>query len=113
MSEEQVAGARRRRSRAEVEQLVAEHAASGSSRVEFCQERGLALGTLARYLKRSRQAQREAIGASRWLAVELPGPGQTAGSGLVVVLSSGRRIEVGRGFDANTLEQLVRLLEPA
>ena len=113
MSEEQVVGARRRRSRAEVEQLVAEHAASGSSRVEFCQERGLALGTLARYLKRSRQAQREAIGASRWLAVELSGPGQTAGSGLVVALSSGRRIEVGRGFDANTLEQLVRLLEPA
>jgi hypothetical protein len=34
-------------------------------------------------------------------------------SGLAVVLAGGRRIEVGRGFDAKTLEQLVRLLEPA
>lgn len=34
-----------------------------------------------------------------------------AASGLAVVLASGRRIEVGRGFDANTLDQLVSLLE--
>jgi hypothetical protein len=32
---------------------------------------------------------------------------------LVLVLGSRRRIEVGRGFDVNTLEQLVRVLEQA
>jgi hypothetical protein len=48
--------------------------------------------------------------------VELAGSHQAgaskAASGLAVVLASGRRIEVGRGFDAKTLEQLVSLLEP-
>ena len=48
--------------------------------------------------------------SSRWVAVELSG-GSGPGSALAVVLLSGRRIEVKRGFDAHTLEQLVRLLE--
>jgi hypothetical protein len=33
------------------------------------------------------------------------------GSALAVVLRSGRRIEVERGFDTGVLEQLVRVLE--
>jgi len=115
VSEEQVFGPRRRRSRAEVEQLVAEYEASGLSRVEFCRGHGLVLSTLARY-RRRRQERGEAAGPSRWVAVELagsrPAGANQAASGLAVVLSSGRRIEVGRGFDANTLEQLLRLLEP-
>jgi hypothetical protein len=115
MSEEQVVARRRRRSRPEAEQLVAEFEASGLSREKFCRERELALSTLARYRKR-RQEQGDAAGPSRWVAVELAGSHQTgaskAASGLAVVLASGRRIEVGRGFDANTLEQLVSLLEP-
>jgi len=37
---------RRRRSRAEVEALVAEFEASGLLRAAFCQQRGLAVGTL-------------------------------------------------------------------
>lgn len=47
------------------------------------------------------------------MAVEFE-PNQAAGtssSGLAVALSSGRRIEVRRGFDAKTLKQLVALLE--
>ena len=52
-------------------------------------------------------------GPSRWLAVELSGAHLAGASGLAVVLTGGRRIEVGRGFDAKTLEQLVSLLEPA
>jgi hypothetical protein len=44
--------------------------------------------------------------------VELSGAHPAGASGLAVVLASGRRIEVGRGFDANTLEQLVSLVEP-
>jgi transposase-like protein len=113
MSEEPVGRPRRRRSRAEVEQLVVEYGTSGMSRVEFCQEYGLALSTLARYQRRRKQGQDESAGPSRWLAVELSGAHPAGASGLAVVLTGGRRIEVGRGFDAQTLQQLVSLLEPA
>jgi len=113
MSEAQVGGPRRRRSRTEVEQLVAEFDACGMSRVEFCQKHGLALSTLARYQGRRAQGREEGAGPSRGLAVELSGAHAAGASGLAVVLTGGRRIEVGRGFDARTLEQLVSLLEPA
>lgn len=97
--------------------MGAEYEASGVSRVEFCRKHGLSLATLARYRKWRRQAQGEAAGVNRWVAVELSGAslavGSCAGSGLAIALSGGRRIEVGRGFDGHTLEQLVRLLEQA
>jgi transposase-like protein len=109
MSEEQVRGRGRRRSRAEAEQVVAEYEASGLSRQEFCLQHGLAVVTLDRYRKRRRQPE-EASGSSQWVTVELSG-GSGPGSALAVVLLSGRRIEVNRGFDAHTLEELVRVLE--
>jgi hypothetical protein len=40
-----------------------------------------------------------------------PGPFASTGSALAVVLRGGRRVEVGRGFDVGTLEQLVHVLE--
>ena len=113
MSDGQEGRPRRRRSRAEVEQLVVEYATSGMSRVEFCQKHGLTLSTLARYQRRREQGHDEGAGPSRWLAVELSGAHATGASGLAVVLRGGRRIEVGHGFDAQTLQQLVSLLEPA
>ena len=105
--------ARRRRSRAEAEQLVAEYEASGLSQVEFCREQGLSLATLARY--RKRQTQGSPAAGSRWVEVKesagRPALGGPAGSGLAVALPSGRRIEIGRGFDADTLAQLLGVLE--
>jgi hypothetical protein len=93
--------------------LVAEYEASGLSQVEFCRKQGLSLATLARY--RKRQAQGNPAAGNHWLEVKesagrrvLEGP---ANSGLAVALRSGRRIEVGRGFDAHTLAQLVDVLE--
>jgi hypothetical protein len=115
MNEEQVSVVRHRRSRKEAEQVVAEYESSGLSQIEFCRERGLALSTLGRY--RSRLQRQAAAGSNTLLAVEVSGgrpPASAAvGSPLTVVLRSGRRIEVGRGFDADALEQLVRLLEVA
>jgi hypothetical protein len=97
--------------------LGAEYEASGGSRVEFCRKHGLSLATLARYRKWRRQAQGETAGVNRWVAVELSGTrraaGSSADSGLAIALPGRRRIEVGRGFDAHTLEQLVRVLEQA
>jgi hypothetical protein len=96
----------------ETEQLVAEYGTSGLSQVEFCRKQGLSLATLARY--RKRQAQGSPATGNRWVEVkESTGrPVQEGGaSGLAVALQSGRRIEVGRGFDARTLAQLLDVLE--
>lgn len=103
---------RRRRSRAEVEQLVAEFETSGMGRVEFCRKSGLSLSTLARYRKRQ---QTQTAPEGGFLAVKLSNAssefGTASGSGLTVALTGGRRIEVGRGFDPRTLSQLLRVLE--
>jgi hypothetical protein len=111
--QEQAAGVQRRRSQSEVAQVVAEYEASGLSRVEFCRRKGLSLATLARYRKRLAQA-RTAEG-NGWLAVELsrgvPALEVGGNSGLAVALTGGRRIEIGRGFDARTLAQLLGVLE--
>ena len=112
MNEEQVYVGRRR-SRQEVEQVVAEFESCGLSRIEFCRQRALALSTLGRY--RKRQQRQAPTGSSALLAVEVSGraagPFAATGSMLAVVLRGGRRIEVGRGFDTGALEQLVRVLE--
>jgi hypothetical protein len=115
MSEKQVGKIQHRRSRAEVDRLVAEYEASGLSRQEFCLKHGLALATLDRYRKGRRQGHEPSSGNNRLIKVELSGTQQVDGRGqgseLAVVLSSGRRIQVRRGFDANMLGQLVRVLE--
>jgi len=110
----QVVEGRRRRSRAEAEQVAGEYETSGLSRVEFCRMRGLSLATLARY--RKRQAQGKAEPGDRWLAVEVARTHSTresgASSGLALALpKSGRRIEIRCGFDAQTLVQLLGVLE--
>jgi hypothetical protein len=113
MNEEQVCKAPRRRSRQEVDQLVAEYESSGLGRLEFCRERGVGLSTLDRY--RTRRKRQAPAGSNALLAVEVstkalaPIPG--TGSALAVVLRGGRRIEVGRGIDAGARERLVRVLE--
>lgn len=104
-----------RRSRAEAEQLVSTYEASGLRQGEFCRLQGLSLATLARYRKWQRQAQGEAATGNRWLAVEVAGVSAATGSGtasgLAIALPGNRRIEVGRGFDAPTLVQLLGVLE--
>jgi transposase len=106
---------KRRRSRAEVEQLVAEYEASGLGRTAFCQQKGLSLSTLARYRRRQEHTIGEAAEGKRWLAVEVTGGEADArgerASGLAVVLAGGRRIEIGRGFDADTLKRLLAVVE--
>ena len=109
----QLVEVRHRRSRAEAGQLVAEYEASGLNQVEFCRKQGLSLATLARY--RKQQAQGNPAAGNRWVEVK-ESTGRSAResgarSGLAVALRSGRRIEIGRGVDAHTLEQLVDVLE--
>ena len=111
--------AAKRRTRAEVQQLVAEFVSSGMRRSEFCRSRGLSFGTLNRHLKRRRwkRKSRRASSAGRLVPVELAArksPTQQEPScGLAVVLPGGRRIEVHPDFDTSTFERLVGILERA
>jgi len=93
--------------------LVTEYEVSGLSRVEFCRKHGLSLATLARY--RKQQSQGSPAAGNRWVEVKVsagrPVLEGGASSGLTVALAGGRRIEVGRGFDAYTLVQLLAVLE--
>jgi len=98
------------RSRAEADRLAAEYEASRLSREEFCNQNGLPLKSLARYVTRYRKQNRENNQQQRWVEVELA-EHNGGGGELAVLLSSGRRIEVKRGFDAGTLRQLVAVLE--
>ena len=101
-----------------MEKLVAEYEASGLPRDVFCQQRGLSVGALDRY--RWRVQKRGRSGAGPMLPVEVvlstaQGSNCVArGDGVLVVESrSGRCIEVGRGFDAETLERLLTILDKA
>jgi hypothetical protein len=109
----------KRRTRAEVQQLVAEFVSSSMRRSEFCQSRGLSFSTLDRHLKKlHRKRMRKPISsASRLVPVELAvrkSPTRHEPScGLAVVLPGGRRIEVQPDFDPSTFERLVGILERA
>jgi hypothetical protein len=106
----------KRRSWAEVQALVAEFDASGLMRAAFCQQRGLAVGTLDKYRLRVHGGRQS--GGRPFVPVEVvPSKAQDVNSvagrdgALRVELPSGRRIEVCRGFDAGTLERLLTVLD--
>ena len=108
-----------RRGRAEIERLASLYGTSGMGRSEFCRSHGMALSTLNRHLKKQQEKQVSAgskgVEQSRLVAVELAAAVTVAvdeyPGALTVLLSNRRRVEVGRGFDAATLAQLVTVLE--
>src|SRR2546421_240956 len=73
MTVEDKLSAPKRRTRAEVQKLVAEFVSSGMRRSEFCRSRGLSFGTLDRHLKKRRwkRKSRAASAAGRLVPVEL------------------------------------------
>jgi hypothetical protein len=109
--------AHKRRTRAEVQELVAEFMSSGMGRSEFCQSRGLSFTTLDRHLKNRRWKRRRTpvSSAGRLVKVELAARKSPrrhdATCGLSVVLPGGCRIEVHPDFDTSTFERVVSVLE--
>jgi hypothetical protein len=106
---------RKRRSRQEIKRLVAEFETSGLRRIEFCRKHNLALGTLQRGLRRRRmeidgQSEGKRLVEVQTAGIQLNGSGSGTCS-LEVVLAEGRRIQVGRDFDAETLARLIRTIE--
>ena len=119
MAEESGVGVRRR-GRQEIARLAALYRKSGMGQSEFCRSHGMALSTLARHLKKQSGEQRlssnSMVGESRLIAVELDAMSVSAATGkqhspLSVLLSNGRKVEVGSGFDGQTLAELVSVLE--
>lgn len=113
MTDEPGVVGKKRRTAAEIEQMVREYRSSGLNRSQFCRRQGLTLGVLNRYLQRL--ATSGSGGSDGLVAVELTeqkvGGERAASSGLAVVLARGRRIAVSAGFDATTLQRLVQVLE--
>ena len=106
----------KRRTGEEIRQLVAEFAASGMQASEFCRTRGISRSTLDRHLRKQRVRDQGRQTGNRLLAVEIRAGSRSSvshSSGLVVALTSGRRIEVNRGFDEATLERLLTMLDKA
>ena len=104
---------RRRISREEAKQLVVAYEASGLTRQAFCAGRGLSVASLDKY--RRQHGHGTASSEGRLVSVEVI-PGASASklsSNLWVELANGRRIGVGSGFDAATLERLLAVLERA
>ena len=105
---------RRRRSAAEIERLGGLYQSSGLRKSEFCRHHGMSLSTLSRYLQERQKSRSggEGGGQSRLVSVELAASDTVVSVGLLtLLLSKGRRVEVGCGFDAETLARLVSVLE--
>ena len=100
-------GIRHYRSRTESAQLVAEFSASGLTRREFSEQHHVALNTLNRYISRY---SGERADRPRLLRVEVT-KSVCKESGVAVQLACGRRVELGKGFDATTLVEALSVLE--
>ena len=114
MIEEQgVRRRRRRRTPAEIQQVISEFKSGELTQKEFCRRQGLTLSTLGRYLRQARVSSE--AGKRGLVAVELAvkkGDGKACGGcGLSVMVASGRRIVVEAGFDAASLQRLMQVLE--
>jgi transposase-like protein len=112
MKEQEVRRRKRRRTRAEIRQMVNEFESGELTQVEFCRRHDLVLSTLGRYLRQERGAS--AADSDGLVAVELAkkkSDTEPAGYGLSVVMGNGRRIVIEAGFDAATLERVVQVLE--
>ena len=96
---------RKRRSAEEIDQLLEKYRASGLTQVEFCRQVGIVLSTFGRYLRLRNREQ-------RLVRVEVQSSPE-AGSGFVLVLGNGRRIESGCGFGDAELARLIRVAERA
>jgi hypothetical protein len=91
-----------RRSAEERQRLLKEFEASGQTRQQFCEQRGIAVVTLDSW----RRGQKP---KSRFVKVEIAE--QAGGRGFTLVLANGRRIESAWNFDQAGLVRLIRAAE--
>jgi hypothetical protein len=83
---------------------------SGFTRGEFCARNEVALNTFNRYMRRYGGRRFEGDQHQQLVAVEIA-DARMFHAEVAVVLARGRRVEVARGFDAQTLQRVVAALE--
>jgi hypothetical protein len=113
IEEQEVRHRRRRRTPAEIQEMISEFKSGDLTQNEFCRRQGLTLSTLGRYLRQLRassETSKRGLVAVE-LAVKKGGAEACGGCGLSVSVGSGRRIVVEAGFDVATLQRLVQVLE--
>ena len=93
----------RRRTAQEIEELLESYRTSGMTRIAYCQQVGIALSTLGRYL-------RQRSGGQRLVRVNVDAATEPRAS-FVLVLSNGRRVESGWQFPDGDLARLIRVAE--
>ena len=97
---------RRRRTAQEIEELLEGYRTSGMTRIAYCQQVGIALSTLGRYLRQRSGGQRLArVNLVNLYAATEPRPS------FALVLRNGRRIESGWQFPDADLARLIRVAE--
>ena len=95
-----------RRSAGEVDEVVEQYRSSGLTQIEYCRQTGMVLSTLGRYLRRGSGAEQPLLRVKVEAVPE-------AGTGFVVVLGNGRRIESGWRFGETDLARVIRVAESA
>ena len=93
----------RRRTDQEIEELREGYRASGMTQAAYCQQAGIALSTLGRYL-RQRSGSQQLVRVKVEKSAELH-------PGFVLVLRNGRRIESGWKYGEADLAMLIRVAE--
>src|SRR5262245_19986460 len=96
----------RRRSEAEIEQLVEHYQARGLSQVEYSLQTGVVLSTLGRYLRRRTSPEQRFLRVNVERALE-------PDAGFALVLGNGRRIETSWRFADAEMARLIRVAESA
>jgi hypothetical protein len=95
----------RRRSEAEIEQLIEDYRASGLTQLQYSRQAGVVLSTLGRYLRRRTPEQ-------RLLRVDVESVSEPH-LGFALVLGNGRRIETNWQFTEAEMARLIRVAESA
>lgn len=90
--------------------VVAEQEKSGESVTGYCARRGLSRWTLYEWRRRLR-AERARSFVPITVVARASAPATAPGAGVEVVLASGRRLRLERGFDPGTLSAAVQALE--
>src|SRR5205807_2395994 len=103
-------GLRQYRSQSEAEQLVRSFETSGFTRQQFCARNQVATNTFKRYIQRYGGGSETTKPEQQLAAVEVVDEVAIRAE-IVVLLARGQRVQVARGFDVKTLQQVVAALE--
>ena len=109
---------RTNRGKAAGAELAADYCENGVTQREFCERRGISVGTLQYWLRKIARDEAEGQPVEpQWVEVSLSkaepvvSPKTREGGSYEAVLTSARRLRIPAGFDAGEVAVLIGLLE--